>query len=377
MSGLENGPKFTLFNELPKEIRLLIWEHALPGPRIVYLQRHVLRSYDTSRVWSDKSIEDFDDQGRPTFFDMPWEGSSDEDMSYEEGLEDYWDFGRCHLPFGFRSQSLPPSLIYVCQESLEVAERFYTKAFGDNFSFPQTWFDYEMDTLYLDWGWHDVSGVPFVAADLGDVASEVKHLAIYNSPDDSQSRGMEGPEERLCRILLEFGSLETLTLVNRRHKPDEKTSDLVFMNPMDLLIWQPVRESNTADIDITIFDEWMAEWLKEEEGKIPMVIDLTPPLEHFRRKWAQDRIPPWNLPKITRKIITTACMRDLLEMIAGGPGQVKKLSVLSASWINEISRDPVSAFTSVDFTPSQQRQYMDAIVATFPESLVRSIEDET
>jgi hypothetical protein len=121
----------------------------------------------------------------------------------------------------------------------------------------------------------------------------------------------------------------------------------------------------------------MAEWLKEEEGKIPMVIDLTPPLEHFRRKWAQDRIPPWNLPKITRKIITTACMRDLLEMIAGGPGQVKKLSVLSASWINEISRDPVSAFTSVDFTPSQQRQYMDAIVATFPESLVRSIEDET
>jgi hypothetical protein len=104
MSGLENGPKFTLFNELPKEIRLLIWEHALPGPRIVYLQRHVLRSYDTSRVWSDKSIEDFDDQGRPTFFDMPWEGSSHEDMSYEEGLEDYWDFGRCHLPFGFRSR---------------------------------------------------------------------------------------------------------------------------------------------------------------------------------------------------------------------------------------------------------------------------------
>jgi hypothetical protein len=75
MSGLGEEPKFTLFSELPKEMRILIWENALPSPRIVYLQRHILRSYDTNRVWSDKAIEDVDDQGRPTFFDMPWEDS--------------------------------------------------------------------------------------------------------------------------------------------------------------------------------------------------------------------------------------------------------------------------------------------------------------
>lgn len=69
-------------------------------------------------------------------------------------------------------------------------------------------------------------------------------------------------------------------------------------------------------------------------------------------------------------------MRDLLERIAGGPGEVEKLSLLSASWIKESTRDPVSAFTSVDFTPEQQRQYVQAIISTFPESSVRSIEEE-
>ncbi|KAE9365132.1 hypothetical protein N431DRAFT_96141 [Stipitochalara longipes BDJ] len=36
-------PKFTLFPGLPKEIRLTIWNFALPGPRIVSLRQERLR----------------------------------------------------------------------------------------------------------------------------------------------------------------------------------------------------------------------------------------------------------------------------------------------------------------------------------------------
>lgn len=120
---------------------------------------------------------------------------------------------------------------------------------------PVTWFNFEIDTLYLDWGWHGFSGLSFDAGHLGDVASQVKHLAIYHSPQDLQLRGMGDPEELLCEILVEFCNLETLTLVNRRH--NDRVSDLVFMNPMDLLIWQPFQCQNIADIDIAKLDEWI------------------------------------------------------------------------------------------------------------------------
>jgi hypothetical protein len=41
---------FTIFNEFPKELRLMIWEAALPGPRIVFLEREELPLHQTSRV---------------------------------------------------------------------------------------------------------------------------------------------------------------------------------------------------------------------------------------------------------------------------------------------------------------------------------------
>ena len=378
MLRLEDEPKFTKFNELPKEIRLLIWEQALPGPRIVHLQRHLLRSYDTTRVWSDKSIEDVDDEGWPRFFDVRWEDSDAEEMSDDDREERR--FGPEDPPRGFRSQSpesTAPALVFVCRESLEVAARFYTKAFGDDYAFPETWFDFEIDTLYLDWGWHGVSDTPFGAADFGDDVLKVKHLALYNSRDDYQLRGTEENEGLVCEILDEFCNLETLTLVNRRHdESGEKTSDLVFMDPMDLLIWQQYRGCNTPDVDMTKLNLCIEELLEAEAHLSQMTIDWGE-LKPIKTQRRQDRIPPWEMPKINRKIITTQYMKELLELISGGPDKVKKLSALSSSWVKDISRDPVSAFNSVDFTPTQQRMYMEAFVATFTESSVRNIEDDT
>lgn len=133
-SAPDDEPSFTLFNELPKELRLLVWKHAVPGPRIIHLQRHILKLYYTTRIWSDKSIEDVDCHGCPRFFDISAAKSDTEDM-FDDDIDDN-DFGPNQHARGFRSDCLAPALLFVCRESYGVAERFYTKVFGEvrNFS---------------------------------------------------------------------------------------------------------------------------------------------------------------------------------------------------------------------------------------------------
>lgn len=47
------GQTFPLFPKLPKEIRLMIWELTLPGPRTVHLQQRKLKT--TIGEWEDQS----------------------------------------------------------------------------------------------------------------------------------------------------------------------------------------------------------------------------------------------------------------------------------------------------------------------------------
>jgi hypothetical protein len=118
---------------------------------------------------------------------------------------------------------------------LAVAERLYTKAFGSWHSFPDPWFDFEVDTLYLDCGWLDER--QYSVDDFGDDAMKLKHLAVHETEVDHRRRKSEDHEDFLCGILVDFCRLETLTPVNRRHKTYDNSSDLVFMEPVNLLLW--------------------------------------------------------------------------------------------------------------------------------------------
>lgn len=40
---------FALFDHLPKELRLDIWMHALPGPRIIYVERHLVNAEEDKK----------------------------------------------------------------------------------------------------------------------------------------------------------------------------------------------------------------------------------------------------------------------------------------------------------------------------------------
>jgi hypothetical protein len=47
---LKSQFSFPQFPHLPKEIRLLIWDHALPKPRVIYLEQHFPKSIIRPRV---------------------------------------------------------------------------------------------------------------------------------------------------------------------------------------------------------------------------------------------------------------------------------------------------------------------------------------
>jgi hypothetical protein len=116
-STSQPAPVFSLFPNLPKEIRLLIWEIALPGPRIIYLRRRNLESHGCSRVWSDKPISANSSQSiaKDDFFhDVPeYDSENDNLIIYSKRA----DVGPGKLCQGFFSSCPAPELLFVCKES--------------------------------------------------------------------------------------------------------------------------------------------------------------------------------------------------------------------------------------------------------------------
>jgi 2EXR family len=209
-----SATSFPRFSSLPPEIRQMIWEIAA-SPRIVYLEMVPGTKHTCSRVWSDTPIDGPESMG---FFDLDNQPAA---AQMGQGPDP---------PEIFRTRSIPP-LFYVCKESYMVAtQRIYTKSFASQYSLPETWFNFELDTLYLDWGFSydeddpDEIGLFFDPEDLGADIKKVQNLALYSrgNPYD------EPDDEFLSQILSDFGNVRNLTMVPPRYKSDE-TANLVFL----------------------------------------------------------------------------------------------------------------------------------------------------
>lgn len=73
----------------------------------------------------------------------------------------------------------------VCRESSEAVKKQYSKAFGTEASAPTTLFNFESDTLFLDWGYFLGDGVPrisFNEYERSDDIKQVRNLAVWNGP---------------------------------------------------------------------------------------------------------------------------------------------------------------------------------------------------
>jgi hypothetical protein len=91
----------TGYNDLPKELRLMIWEYALPQARVILVERKRL----SSRV---KDVANSSSGG-----------------------------GEMSQRWGFRSPCKPPRILYICKDSFEVASKHYQRAFGTEHNFPE------------------------------------------------------------------------------------------------------------------------------------------------------------------------------------------------------------------------------------------------
>jgi 2EXR family len=107
---------FTRFAELPKEIRLLIWDASVPGPRIVNIRQRYL-----TKTWDDIINEEGTKRrGAPT-----------------KAAGTKGDALEAPRLKGLKSDCPQPSILFACRESYTVASKYYQRAFHPADTIPE------------------------------------------------------------------------------------------------------------------------------------------------------------------------------------------------------------------------------------------------
>ncbi|KUJ09416.1 uncharacterized protein LY89DRAFT_724412 [Mollisia scopiformis] len=140
--------RFTLFPELPKEIRLEIWASAMPGPRLVFIKQQRL----VSHVKNQKREPD---SGLPPYGhgDVEQESTSTRAWrTFRSGLgsEDSVSEDEDAEMIGIACKTPVPYVFLACKESYSVAAKLYKRTFARTNSNPETYFNFEQVTLCLD-----------------------------------------------------------------------------------------------------------------------------------------------------------------------------------------------------------------------------------
>ena len=330
---------FTLFPNLPLEIRLIIWKHALPGPRVVNLRQRKLKKTigewetETGKPWppTKEGLEDEDADEEDDHFlvdppSLQWRNKERfvvgdtlrDPLRDDEYDEDAYKAGNL---VAFVSDCPPPEILSVCREAFEVVSKWYQKVFSTLGSVPTTWICFELDTLYLRYNdfavyWTNDSSIYTLLYELKDSGfmlqdmenlCRVKNLAILK-PQDSQRPGWEP-------IITEFsktrGALETLSLVLKDYQ--ETANDAKFLSIMD-----PIDLSKT----MAVYESFNRRPLNYG-GLVPepQFLDLLEEptflqdLENSLEKDIKGGALPWKLPKIEEKAIFPLRLVEDMEIM--------------------------------------------------------------
>jgi hypothetical protein len=247
---------FPKFNSLPPEIRHMIWEAALPGPRIILIEASNRTFYSCYRVRSDITVDALDADGFLALFTAGWEAREPHDRIK---MQDH---------FCFTTRAPPPVLLYVCRKPFEVASKHHRRVFGTAYSPPKVSFNFEGDTLYLDWNLHQLWNA-YAPRDFSWVElAKVRYLAIVWNEIYAEELNLDGKEEFLAMVLSYFLNLERLTISNVDAFPSFSNSgDLVFMHLLlqEAEMYYHLKNFYSLYDDYDLLDWWINSYETGEE----------------------------------------------------------------------------------------------------------------
>ena len=184
----------------------------------MYLELVPGAKHTCSRVWSNISV---DGPESMSFFDLDHQPAMARGDEGPDPVET------------FRTRSIPP-LFSVCRESYSVAiEKIYTKSFASDYALPATWFNFELDILYLDRQrtseYNDDGEIidVFSNFDDTDISADIKkvqNLAMY-----IPQALVEFPAgELINETLSHFGNVRDLVLVPTQDERED-CAELAFL----------------------------------------------------------------------------------------------------------------------------------------------------
>ncbi|KAB8290571.1 hypothetical protein EYC80_010996 [Monilinia laxa] len=265
----DNADSFICFNDLPPELRLKIWEFAMPGPRIVLLN---------------------------------YNGRTNE----------------------YRSLS-QISMAAVCQESRHVVTSLYVKAFGTESAEPKTWFNFEIDTLYIQRYPWVVGGHPNGFLDRGKVRKLAVHIL---EPCRFEGNNSVRTEDTLHNLLSIFENVEVLINVQKRHNEPSQNQELELLDPINidrLLAFSRlnvIREENITEqeklqtdgyVPFDFASDWPIELGPDASNYVPQselhkLLQVDNDLQSRTRLFRGQRAKVYLMPEIREMMITTSLM---------------------------------------------------------------------
>lgn len=225
----------------------MIWQLALPGPRIVNIRERRLKM--TAEAYQERNSQI---DARLMEFAIDAE-SSDEDEEVkilEETLPIPQFLKSSDIPLGITSGSLTPALLLVCKESYDFASKFYKVALSTFVSEPCIYFDFDRDTAYLRYNfvaieqplriWKLVRHISYMF-DSGDL-TKVKNVAVPVTDKTlfAEDRDPEFDDEEwdmhdiIAACLIVFPHIETFAVIVEHDADLRDDSDLAFVDAIDI-----------------------------------------------------------------------------------------------------------------------------------------------
>lgn len=217
----------------------MIWNAALPGPRVVDIRLLPLKQ--TQSQWDREH-----GLGLPN--PLVWDNfvSGVAPGEHFNPDDDHLPDGRPAL-LGVKPQCQNPSILFVNHEAHNVAAKHLQKAFSSHASVPETYFDFEVDTLYIQYHKFNllIRDTAYALEDqkavnclrklnMGDLM-RVKKLAVRFYPD---LQTHEVLENEIAELLSVFTAVRHMTLVAEHHDGcNFKTNDrspISLIEPIDI-----------------------------------------------------------------------------------------------------------------------------------------------